>query len=289
MMWRIRAICARIAQAAGLLLLLHGGAGGAQPAALDDIPVPYIPSSEVAVEEMLRLAAVEPEDTVVDLGSGDGRIVIAAAKYFGAKGIGIEIDPKLVAESEENARQAGVADRVRFHAQDVLKADISLATVVTMYLLSSLISKLRPKLLADLKPGTRIVAHDFPVEGWTPDRVVTISKTFYLYVVPAQVAGNWRLTATLPAGEQQYDFELRQDLQKITGGARVQGGYLPFFEARLTGDRISFVIVDDGRSHHFAGRVAGGAMEGVVRSGVGTARVENRWRAERLLLTGITD
>lgn len=289
MMAHIRASCVRGAQAAGLLLLLHGVAGGAQPAALDDIPVPYIPSSEVAVEEMLRLAAVEPKDVVVDLGSGDGRIVIAAAKYFGARGIGVEIDPKLVAESEENARQAGVADRVRFYARDVLKADISQATVVTMYLLSSLIRKLRPKLLAELKPGTRIVAHDFPIESWTPDRVVTISKTLYLYVVPAQVTGNWRLTATLPAGEQQYDFELRQDLQKITGGARVQGGYLPLFEARLTGDRISFVIVDEGRSHHFAGRVAGAAMEGVVRSGVGTAQVESRWQAERRLLTGITD
>lgn len=289
MMAHIRAICGRAAQAAALLLLLHGGASGAPPAGIGDIPVPYIPSSEVAVEEMLRLAAVEPNDVVIDLGSGDGRIVIAAAKYFGAKGIGVEIDPKLVAESEENARQAGVADRVRFYARDVLKADISQATVVTMYLLSSLIRKLRPKLLAELKPGTRIVAHDFPIESWTPDRVVTISKTLYLYVVPAQVAGNWRLTATLPAGEQQYDFELRQDLQKITGGARVQGGYLPLFEARLTGDRISFVIVDEGRSHHFAGRVAGSAMEGVVRSGVGTAQVESLWQAERRLLTGITD
>jgi SAM-dependent methyltransferase len=280
MMTRIDRARARI----GIAALLAASAFAA-PAAMPDIPVPYVPSTEVAVEEMLRLAEVRKDDVVVDLGSGDGRIVIAAARYFGARGLGIEIDGKLVAESIENAHRAGVADRVKFLAQDVFKADISGATVVTMYLLSSFIAKLKPKLLAELKPGTRIVAHDFGIDGWQPDRTVNISKTFFLYVVPAHVEGRWRLHAQFPEGERSYEFELKQQLQKISGGARVPGGYLPFFEARLAGSRISFAIVDDGRSHHFEGKVTGNAMEGVARSGIGSARVDRPWRAERVVLT----
>jgi hypothetical protein len=251
------------------------------PATASDIPVPYIPSTEVAVEEMLRLAGVTHRDVVVDLGSGDGRIVIAAARHLGASGFGIEIDPKLVALARSNAQKAGVADRVQFYAQDALHADVSRATVVTMYLLTWLVEKLKPKLLKELRPGTRIVAHDFGFEDWPPDRKVTISGTFYLYIVPAQVGGEWRLTANLPGGPRTYDFELIQQYQRISGGARVSGGYLPFFEAQLEGDRIRFVIVDQERSHHFEGRVSGGVMQGKVYSGIGTARTENTWRAER--------
>jgi SAM-dependent methyltransferase len=270
-------ICARVLPA----LFLCVGIAGA-PAAMPDIPVPYIPSTEVAVEEMLRLAGVRRDDLVIDLGSGDGRIVIAAARYFGARGVGIEIDPELVVAATDNARKAGVADRVRFVAQDALRADISQATVVTMYLLAPLVEKLKPKLLAELRPGTRIVAHDFGFKDWPPDRQVTISKTLLLYVVPAPVAGQWRLWADLPEGARSLDFELKQQFQHINGGARVPGGYLPFFETRLEGDRIRFVIVDNGRSHHFEGRVNGVVMNGIMRSGIGTAQTESAWRAERI-------
>ena len=234
---------------------------------------------------MLRLANVGPDDVVVDLGSGDGRIVIAAAKLFGARGFGVDIDEKLVAQANENARAAGVAARVSFHHRDIFATDIREASVVTLYLLSSLVNRLRPKLLAELKPGTRIVAHDYGIGGWKPDRTVTISKTFYLYVVPAHVAGKWQFEATLPAGSRSFELELSQQLQEIRGGARVTGGYLPLFEARLHGDRIAFVIVDDQQSHHFDGRVSGSLMEGTVRSGSGRAQVENRWRATRILGT----
>lgn len=268
---------------AALLLL---GFAVPSAAALPDIPTPYVPSTEVAVEEMLRLAKVRPDDVVMDLGSGDGRIVIAAARYFGARGIGIEIDPELVEKARENAKEAGVADRVRFFAQDVLKSDLSAASVVTMYLLSPLIERLKPKLLAELKPGTRIVAHNYGFKDWMPDRQVTISKTIMLYTVPAQVAGRWRLHAALPGGERSFDFELKQVFQRITGGVRVSGGYLPLFEPRLEGERIRFVIVDEGRSHHFEGRVSGLEMRGTVRSGVGSAAAENTWRAERVLAFG---
>ena len=148
----------------------RGSAVAATPGALPDIPTPYLPSTQVAVDEMLRLAGTGPDDLVVDLGSGDGRMVIAAARDYGARGLGIEIDPKLVAESEDNARQAGVADRVAFRQGDVLAADYREATVVTLYLLPNLVEKLKPRLLAELKPGTRIVAHDYGFSDWKPDR-----------------------------------------------------------------------------------------------------------------------
>jgi SAM-dependent methyltransferase len=256
------------------------------PGASPDVPTPYLPSTTVAVDEMLRLANVGPGDLVVDLGSGDGRVVIAAARDYGARGLGIELDPKLVAESTENARQAGVADRVTFRQGDVLAADYRDATVVTLYLLPNLVEKLKPRLL-EMKPGTRIVAHDYGFSGWKPDRQIVISKTYFLYVVPATVSGRWRLQAMLPEGAQQYDFELEQTYQQIRGGARAGNGFLPAFEARLEGDRISFVLVDNSTSHRFEGRAASSLeMEGVVRSGVGRNLAEGRWRATRVLRGG---
>lgn len=267
---------------AALLAALARPAAGGQALTLD-IPTPYLPSTQVAVEEMLRLAEVGPHDMVVDLGSGDGRIVVTAAEQLGARGFGVDIDEKLVALANENARRAGVAERARFYHRDIFKTDIREATVVTLYLLSSLVNRLKPKLLAELKPGTRIVAHDYGIDGWKPERTVNISKTYYLYVVPAQVAGKWRLDATLPGGERTYEVELSQQVQEIRGGARVGGGFLPLFEARHAGDRIRFAIVDEQHSHHFDGRVTGSLMEGTVASGIGRAKAEHRWRATRVL------
>ena len=279
--WRAAAVWLTAVAAAGAVRVAIAAAAPAL-----DVPTPYLPSTQVAVDEMLRLAAVGPRDVVVDLGSGDGRIVIAAAKLFGARGFGVDIDEKLVALANDNARAAGVAERARFYHRDIFATDIREATVVTLYLLSSLVNRLRPKLLAELRPGTRIVAHDYGIDGWKPDRVVTISKTFYLYVVPAHVAGKWQLDAALPAGSRGFELELTQKLQEIRGGARVTGGYLPLFEARLDGDRIAFVLVDDQQSHHFDGRVNGNLIEGTVKSGSGSAQVENRWRATRVVRGG---
>jgi SAM-dependent methyltransferase len=261
-----------------------GAAAAATPGALPDIPTPYLPSTTVAVDEMLRSADVGPGDLVADLGSGDGRVVIAAARDYGARGLGIELDPKLVEESKANARQAGVADRVMFRHGDVLAADYREATVITLYLLPNLVDKLKPRLL-ELKPGTRIVAHDYGFSDWKPDRRVVISKTYLLYVVPARVAGKWRLHVSLPDGEREYDFDIAQQYQEINGGARVAGGYLPAFEARLRGDQIGFVLVDNGVSHRFEGRVQGSAllMEGTVRSGVGRNLDSGTWRATRVV------
>ena len=267
---------------AGVVFASVCGIGGAADAVLD-VPTPYVPSTAQNVDEMLRVAAVKPADIVYDLGSGDGRVVIAAARDWGARAVGIEIDPDLVTKSREIARREGVASRVSFHAQDVFAADLRDATVVTMYLLTPLVHKLEPKLLAELRPGSRIVAHDYGFAQWKPDRHVHVSKNFYLYVVPAKVAGRWRLSArSVGSAGRDYEIELEQRYQEIKGGARVAGGYLPAFEARLDGDRIAFVLVDDETSYRYEGRVSGNAMQGVVRWGNGPRQQESAWSATRL-------
>src|SRR5262245_31362561 len=147
--------------------------------------VPFVPTPEKVVEGMLQLAKVGPKDVVYDLGSGDGRIVIAAAKNHGARGVGIDIDPERIREARDNARRAGVADRVEFREGDLFKADIRDASVVTIYLLSGINMKLRPKLLADLKPGTRIVSHAFDMGDWKPQATQKVgTSTIYYWVVP---------------------------------------------------------------------------------------------------------
>jgi SAM-dependent methyltransferase len=262
-------------------LALFAAAEGPCSAATLDVPTPYIPSTQLNVDEMLRLANVGPRDVVYDLGSGDGRVVIAAARDWGARGVGIEIDGKLVAESREHARRARVADRVAFRQADVFAAELKDATVVTMYLLSSLVHRLQPRLLAELRPGTRIVAHDYGFADWKPDRHVHVSKNFYLYIVPAKVSGKWRLAAALPDGARDYELDLKQRYQEVEGGARVAGGYLPAFDARLSGDRLTFVLVDDDSSYRYEGQVSGDAIAGTVRWGRGPRQQESTWRAAR--------
>ncbi|HWM44148.1 MAG TPA: class I SAM-dependent methyltransferase [Burkholderiales bacterium] len=147
--------------------------------------VPFVPTPEKVVDGMLELAKIGPKDVVYDLGSGDGRIVIAAAKKHGARGVGIDIDPQRVREARDNARRAGVADRVEFREGDLFKADISEASVVTIYLLSAVNMQLRPKLLAELKPGTRVVSHAFDMGDWKPAATQKVgSSTLYYWVVP---------------------------------------------------------------------------------------------------------
>ena len=158
---------------------------GAPPARKPDVV--FMPTPPEIVTEMLKLAGVSKDDVVYDLGSGDGRIVIAAAKEFGARGVGVEISPKLVEEARANAEKAGVSDRVRFVEQDLFEADLREATVVTLYLLPELNLKLRPKLLRELRPGARIVSHLFDMEDWKPDRTFERPEdetTVYLWVVP---------------------------------------------------------------------------------------------------------
>ena len=179
----------------GWALALAVGLQCAQAQVLEN-DVPFVVTPDNVTHEMLRLAAVKAGDFVIDLGSGDGRIVIVAARQFGARGLGVEIVPELVAKSRENARRAGVADRVEFRVQDLFATDLSPATVITMYLLPEVNLQLRPRLLA-LKPGTRIVSHDWDMGDWKPDRVITVEapdkpigrekvSRLYLWTVPAR-------------------------------------------------------------------------------------------------------
>ena len=255
-------------------------------AAQDTGPVhdaPYVPSPQYVVDEMLRLAAVGPQDLVYDLGSGDGRVVIAAALKFGARGVGVERDPALVVQSRVSAERAGVAGRVRFVQQDLFATDFLEATVVTLYLSPNLNLALRPMLLR-LRPGSRIVSHSSDLGEWKPDRRTSIRKDVLLWRVPAQVAGRWR--SEFGPGKRRLEIEFSQRFQEIAASARLEGAPVDSWQARLEADRLSFVIVEnperqDEESLYFEGRVSGNLIEGTVGRGVGGARRVEQWRAER--------
>jgi SAM-dependent methyltransferase len=247
--------------------------------------VPYVPTPQVTVDEMLRVAGVGPRDFVIDLGSGDGRIVITAAAKFGARGFGVDLDEELVAHSEENARRAGVEDRVKFMRQDLFKTDLSQATVIAMYLLPGVVRRLRPQLLA-LKPGTRIVSHDFDMDDWKPDRKTAVRKNVMLWIVPAPVDGRWQARLPLQPIERQLELILSQRYQEVSAHARLNGVPVQVWEMKLEGDRISFAVVDstdreNEATLYFDGRVSGDLIEGDLVSGVGASRRTVPWRAAR--------
>jgi precorrin-6B methylase 2 len=217
----------------------------------NDWRVPFITTPGDVVERMLELAGTRAGDLVADLGSGDGRIVIAAARKYGARGLGIELDEKLVQESRENARKAGVADRVKFVQGDVLIADFSPATVVTVYLLPGLIGQLEPRFLGELKPGTRIVSHSFRMASWRPDRMESLrvtqphpgqgdESTIYLWIVPADVRGTWIGSGKRVTIEQNY-----QEIDVDGARGSLAGNVISWgkFRGRVAGNRI---VGDDG-------------------------------------------
>ena len=243
---------------------------------------PYVPSPQSVVADMLKFAGVGPADFVIDLGSGDGRIVRTAAIVYGARGFGVEIQDELVKQSNDAAKKEGIADRVRFVKQDLFKTDISQATVLTMYLLPNTVNMLSEKLQTELKPGTRIISHDYGLTGWIPadrkefdleDKIKISGVTttiIFLYVVPAKVAGQWRLTLDPAISRQPVTFELTQQMQKIGGMARVGGREMPIEEPKLLGEKISFRLpVERGRALLFTGQVKGGSIEGTVETGGG--------------------
>ena len=249
--------------------------------------VQYVPTPNNVVAEMLRLTAVTKKDVVYDLGCGDGRLVIAAAKRYGARGVGIDIDPQRINESRANARQAGVTNRVQFLQQDLFEADIHEATVVTLYLLPKLNVQLRPKLLRDLRPGTRVVSHDFDMAEWQPDRVVRVKgesrqHSVYYWVIPADVAGVWRVNVPAPTGARQYTLRLRQEFQEVRGTISAEGHDIPLTNATLTGDRIRFTMTTgDKVKMSFDGRVKGEAMRGSVDVQGGATAGRYDWRSQR--------
>lgn len=230
---------------------------------------PFITTPPEVVERMLALAGTGAQDFVVDLGSGDGRIVIAAAQKFGARGLGVDLDPRLVALSRDNARAAGVADRAAFEQRDVLLTDLAAATVVTLYLLPSIIDRLQPKLLDELRPGARIVSHAFAMVGWKPDRMETLRLTrrhdgqgdesrVLLWVVPAKVRGSWRAPG--------WRVRISQNYQEIEVEGEAFGAPLQVRAAKLEGAAIRF----SAEGLAFSGRVEGGRIAGELRRGGAT-------------------
>jgi SAM-dependent methyltransferase len=267
---------------------LAGAAASALPlrAEAQFFDAPFVPTPQVIVDEMLRLAGVGPNDVVYDLGSGDGRIPITAARKFGARGVGVELADHLIFQSEASAEQANVAHRVKFLQQDLFKTDYSEATVITFYLLPGMMKRLRDPMFK-LAPGTRLVAHDFDFEGWRPDRKVTIRKNLFLWVVPAQVGGRWRVRTGVPDGELAFEMELRQRFQELDGFARFEKLPGGLWEPKISGDQIGFVVVDSRdrdaeAAMHFEGRVSGREMSGEVLRGVGREQQRFRWQASRL-------
>ncbi|HVL37652.1 MAG TPA: class I SAM-dependent methyltransferase [Burkholderiales bacterium] len=240
----------------------------------------WVPTPDDVVHRMLAMAQVTPKDLVMDLGAGDGKIAIAAAKSFGARAIGIEYNPDMVKHANAQAQAAGVAGdgpgRALIRQGDIFQTDFSRATVITLYLLPALNMKLRPQLLA-MRPGTRVVSHSFTMEDWEADEISSIDgRRAYFWLVPANVAGSW----TLEAGNQRHELAFEQQFQKVTGtvnlGAALQAGLR---EPRLRGEAISFAYVDQaGLRRDFSGRVNGARMEGTFRDERGA---EGRWSAAK--------
>jgi hypothetical protein len=273
---------------AGLALFL--ALSISRPATAQTPDVPFVPTPPAVVDAMLELAGVGPQDYVIDLGSGDGRIVIAAARKYGARGLGVEIDSALVGEARREARRQGVDGRVEFRTDDLLQMSIGRATVVTMYLYPRLMLAMRPRLIAELKPGSRIVSHEFAMEGWEPDARVTVpvpdkpygppSSDVLLWIVPADARGVWQWR--LPTGGATVDYEiaLSQDFQKL-GGTSAAGGRIE--AGALKGDEIRFLLVanEGARAlrHEYRGRVGGDSIRGIVRLAGGE---ELPWNATRI-------
>jgi SAM-dependent methyltransferase len=271
------------------LILAIGGfwvGGYAQTRTPDVI---YVPTPPDVVAEMLRLTDVTKDDVVYDLGCGDGRLVITAAKQYGARGVGIDIDPQRIRESRANARTAGVTKRVKFLEQDLFQADIRDASVVTLYLLPKLNVELRPKLLRDLRPGTRLVSHDFDMAEWQPDQTVQVKgpsrqHSVYYWVIPASVDGMWHISLPTPMGAQQYVLQLEQQFQEVRGTIRVQDqkNDIPITNATLTGDHLRFTVSTGEKvKMSFDGRVDTNAMRGGVEVQGGATAGRYKWTSRR--------
>jgi precorrin-6B methylase 2 len=243
-----------------LLLCLVAAGVCAQPAKKEFEPqvgqegkdVIWVPTPQGLIEKMLDMANVTSADTVIDLGSGDGRTVIAAAMR-GAKALGIEYNPDMVELSKRNAEKAGVAGRTTFIKADLFETDLSQATVITMYLLPTINLKLRPKILA-LKPGTRIVSHAFTMDDWEPDQTESFdNRTAYLWIVPAKVEGAWQFA--------QGELSLVQNFQTFTGTLRSGGNSVSITNGKLHGDQLSFTAGNT----EYTGRVNGASIDGTMR------------------------
>jgi hypothetical protein len=228
----------------------------------------WVPTPQALVDKMLDMAKLTAKDIHYDLGSGDGRTVITAAKR-GAQAYGVEFNPDMVKLSERTAAKEGVAGKAKFINGDIFQTDFTHATVVTLYLLPSLNVKLRPTILK-MKPGTRVVSHAFSMEDWQPDQTETVEgRTAYLWIVPAPVEGTWRWSVS-GNGPKDYELSLRQQYQKVEGLIRLDGKMGQLRDIKLQGDQLSFSVHEVAGSsgtirRDFTGRVSGNTVQGVVK------------------------
>ena len=271
---------------AGLLILavINSGQTFAQtkPAAASEFQpysgqpgkdVVWVPTPESVVNKMLDLAKISPQDYLVDLGSGDGRTVITAAKR-GTRALGVEYNPDMVTISNREAARAGVTDKVRFVNGDIFATDFTQASVLTMYLLPSLNLKLRPTIL-DLKPGTRVVSHAFNMAEWEPDETANIEgRQAFLWLVPAKVAGNW----TMQIDGQTRELTLQQTFQVLSGSIKAGTEAASLVDARMRGEEIRFAYIEKGLKREMVGRVQGNSISGTAR---GAAPQGSSWTATR--------
>jgi SAM-dependent methyltransferase len=275
---------------AKVFALLPWLAMSASATAQDYGDTPYVQTPQVVVDKMLEIAKVTSKDYLIDLGSGDGRLIITAAKKYGARGFGVDLNKSLVTLSNRNAAKAGVANRAVFYERDLHETDITQADVLTIYLLPEVNLMVRPRILA-LKPGTRLVSHDYGFGEWPPDLELVMdapgkpvgrdqkSKVLY-WVVPARVAGKWAWQGAGGA-TQLYELQLDQVFQKITGTVAVAGRATKIENAVLTGDHISFAAtLDEGGKpvrYEFSGKVVNNTIAGDMRRG----GAREAWNASR--------
>jgi hypothetical protein len=255
------------------------------PAAKEYVPhvgqsgkdVVWVPTPQLLVERMLDMAKLTARDIHYDLGSGDGRTVITAAKR-GAQAYGVEYNPDMVALSERNAVKEGVAGKTKFIHGDIFKTDFSRATVLTLYLLPSLNVKLRPTILK-MKPGTRVVSHAFNMDDWTPDETAEIDGSMaYLWIVPARVAGTWRWNGS-GSGSRGVALTIKQHYQHLDGSVQLGDKAGQLRDLRLEGDHITFSLFESASLHRdYSGRVNGSSIEGTVKS----SRGQEKWTATRI-------
>jgi len=241
--------------------------------------VVWVPTPDEVVDRMLTMAQTKPDDFVIDLGAGDGKIAIAAAKKFGAKSMGVEYNPDMVKLGQKNAQAAGVTGKAQIVHGDIFATDFTQATVLTMYLLPSLNMRLRPQILA-MRPGTRVVTHAFNMEDWEPDESSDVDgRRVYFWVVPANVAGRWALEFTGGGTSEKVNLNFEQKFQRVEGIAYLGPVLAGLRETHLSGFKISFAYVDaKGVRRDFSGRVSGATMEGSFRADGGQ---EGRWSAAR--------
>lgn len=257
------------------------------------VAAPYVPTPWPIVDAMLDLARIGRDELLIDLGSGDGRLVVTAAKRFGARGYGVDINPELVTLANRNATEAGVAGRVRFEQRDLFQTDLREANVLTLYLLPQMVLELVPRILAQMPAGARVVSHDYGMSPWPPDRLVeldvpekkaitgTTYTVLYLYIVPARLAGAWRLDLPASLISRPARLVITQEQFKLSGTLTTASGTAELEELVVHGDTVRILLppIAPGASRvQLTGRARGETLEGTLDSGHG----RGSWRALRV-------